>query len=101
MRYRRYEMLLPARYEDGRWVSDQAVRQTQDDLLTEFGGKSKHPFPVLWARVQGGPRFEERALCLIVDVEDTAENQQFFIRFKAVLRKRFEQADMYIVSWPI
>ena len=22
-------------------------------------------------------------------------------RFKAVLRKRFDQADMYIVSWPI
>ncbi len=38
---------------------------------------------------------------MVVDVEDTPEDRQFFVEFKVVLLERFEQLEIYIVSYPI
>ena len=32
---------------------------------------------------------------------DTPENRQFFAEFKLILRDRFQQIEIYIVSYPI
>jgi hypothetical protein len=34
-------------------------------------------------------------------VEDTAENEEFFIRYKSTLLERFEQIEIYIASYEI
>jgi len=38
---------------------------------------------------------------LFVDVEDTAENEAFFKNFKDVLKSRFHQIEIWIVSHEI
>jgi hypothetical protein len=36
-----------------------------------------------------------------VDVEDTPENGEFFVRLKQQLKERFRQIDIWIVSYEI
>jgi hypothetical protein len=46
-------------------------------------------------------RYEDLNLRIVVDVEDTPENTEFFIRLKHSLRERFQQIEIWIVSYEI
>jgi len=48
-----------------------------------------------------GQRFEDNNVCLAVDVDDTPEAAAFFAQFKEVLKERFRQIEIYIVSYEI
>ena len=99
MRKRRYEILLPVRDNDGRLVSWELLEQTREELVARFGGLTGAPDVVLGTWVHEGARFDEEMRRLTVDVDNTASNRKFFDRFKATLRKRFEQIEIYIVSY--
>ena len=43
MRKRRYETLLPLKYNDGRPVSEDLFEQTREELVTQFGSISVQP----------------------------------------------------------
>jgi hypothetical protein len=99
MRRRRYEILLPLRHNDGREVSGELFEQTRVDLIVQFGAVSFLPHTVLGIWVHEGARYEDELLRLVVDVDDTPENQQFFAGYKATLLDRFEQIEIYIVAY--
>src|SRR5437016_3808576 len=98
MRKRRYETLLPLKYNDGRPVSEDLFEQTREELVAQFGAVSVQPNVVQGIWVHEGTRYEDELL-RYVDVEDTPENQQFFVRFKASLLERFEQIEIYVASY--
>jgi hypothetical protein len=64
-------------------------------------GVSFHPHPVFGVWLHEGTRYEDQSARMVVDVEDTPEDRQFFVEFKVVLLERFEQLEIYIVSYPI
>jgi DNA repair protein RecO (recombination protein O) len=101
MRKRRYEILLPLRYNDGRRVGDDRFFETREELTARFGAIEFQPNFVHGIWVHEGVRYEDELMRFVVDVDDTAENQQFFIDFKSKLISRFEQVEIYIVSYPI
>ena len=43
MRRRRYEMLLPLRYNDGRPIDEELFEQTREELVAQFGGVCFQP----------------------------------------------------------
>ena len=98
---RRYEILLPLQRNDGRPVSDETLNQTREELMARFEGVSFNPHPIQGAWLHEGVRYEDFASKVFVDVDDTPENRQFFIDLKPVLRERFEQIEIYIVSYLI
>jgi hypothetical protein len=98
---RRYEVLLPARHNDGRPVDPALVRQTCDELLERFGGFTHAPQPVQGAWRSDGRRFDDESTLLYVDVDDNADSRAFMKEFKARLARRFEQNDVYMTSYPI
>jgi hypothetical protein len=98
---RRYEILLPLRHNDGRPVSDEKLNQTREELVNQFDGISVQPQSILGIWVHEGVRYEDTSVRLTVDVDDTPENRQFFLQFKAVLLERFEQVEIYIASYPL
>jgi hypothetical protein len=98
---RRYEILLPLKHNDGRPVSDDTLNQTRETLVEKFEGVSVQPQSVLGMWVHEGARYEDTTVRVTVDVEDTAENYQFFVEFKKTLMDRFEQLDIYIASYPV
>jgi hypothetical protein len=38
---------------------------------------------------------------VVIDVEDSAENHQFFLDYKALLMERYKQLAVYIASYPV
>jgi hypothetical protein len=94
-------MLLPQKHNDGRLVDPGHFEQTREELVAQFGAVSLQPGVVHGIWVHEGTRYEDELLRLIVDVDDTPENQQFFVAFKNVLLQRFEQVEIYIASYPI
>jgi hypothetical protein len=98
---RRFEILLPLRHNDGQPVSDESLSQTREELVERFNGISVQPQSILGIWVREAARYEHISVRLTVDVEDTPENRQFFVDFKAALLQRFEQLEVYIVSYPV
>jgi hypothetical protein len=98
---RRYEILLPLRHNDGRPVSDEALNQTRRDLLDRFEGISVQPAKIAGIWVHQGVLYEDALVRFTVDVDDTPENRQFFLDLKPVLLQRFEQIEIYMVSYAI
>src|SRR5438552_3233833 len=101
MRKRRYEILLPTTHNDGRLVDEELLENTFDEVADHLGGISVTPRAVLGIWVHEGKRHKEEMRLLSVDVDETPENQAFFVQFKVELLKRFEQIEIYIVSYPI
>lgn len=101
MRKRRYEILLPIRFNDGRPVSGELLEQTREELMSRFTALQIQPHTVLGLWVYEGSRYEDELRRITVDVEDTPDNQQFFVSFKQKLLERFEQIEIYIVSYPV
>lgn len=91
MRKRRYEILLPLKFNDGKPVPDECLNQTREDLLGRFDGLTVHPRALLGLWQHEGQHYEDELVRFTVDVEDTEENQFFFINRKATLLERFQQ----------
>lgn len=101
MRSRRYEILLPLMHNDGRPVDPEKFSQTLEELLTELGAVSISPHAVRGIWVHEGARYEEESRRIEINVEDSSACAEFFVALKATLTERFEQIEIYIVSYPI
>ena len=101
MRRRRYEILLPLTHNDGRPISTDRFQQTRDELIAQFGAVSMSAFAVIGAWVHEGTRYEDELRRFTVDVEDIPEKQHFMAAPKKTLLERFEQIEIYMVSFPV
>lgn len=101
MSYRRYEILLPTRYNDGQQVEAVKFDQTVQEIVARFGAVTFHPEQLLGIWLHQGQRFEEYNVRLVIDVEDTPDNTAFFHGLKQTLKQRFRQIDVWIVSYEI
>jgi hypothetical protein len=101
MSFRRYEILLPKRYNDGAAVELEKFLVTNNELALQFGAVSFSPEALHGIWTHGGRRYEEDNVRLFVDVEDTPENAAFFQQFKMILKERFRQIDIWIISHEI
>ncbi|SRR5260221_5683516 len=66
---RRYEMLLPLRFNDGRPIPDELFNQTREDLLARFEGLSWVPQPIQGLWVHEGTRYEDVTVRDVVYVD--------------------------------
>jgi len=101
---RRYEILLPVAFNDGRLVAD-ACPKCLPDSLTEvidtFGAFTFRADVTLGSWTAGGRRYDDQLFQLIVDVDDTIEHRQWIGHLKAHALQRFEQLEIYVTSYPI
>jgi hypothetical protein len=88
-------------HNDGRPVSPEKLQQTLDDVISQFGALSLYPQPIRGLWVHEGARYDDELIRIIVDVDDTPENQHFFLGLKSILLDRFEQIAVYIVSYSV
>ena len=101
MSYRRYEILLPTRHNDGTPVEPEEFLLVNSELAARFGAVSFLPEIIHGVWSQQGQRFEDENVRLFVDVEDSPEAEQFFKNYKETLKHRFRQLDIWIVSFEI
>lgn len=101
MSFRRYEITLPTRYNDGSPVEPEKYLITRRDLAARFGALTFLPQPILGEWTHQQVRYEDTNIRIIVDVEDTPQNSEFFVSFKQILKERFRQLDIWMVSHEI
>jgi hypothetical protein len=76
MSRRRYEILLPIRYNDGSLVEPEKFFQAQEELVRAFGALTTSPELLRGVWVHEGQRFEDENLRMVIDVEATRENRE-------------------------
>jgi hypothetical protein len=104
MTTRRYEVLLPARFNDGHEVVETCMRCLPDTLMEvvdRFGALTFNPQPANGVWSHGGRRYDDQLYRLALDVPDTDDSKHWITTFKNELLKRFEQLDIYVVSYPV
>ena|ERR1043166_3031460 len=97
----RYEVLLPLEFNDGQPVPEELIGITQKEIRERFGAAPQDPKPIKGQWKHDGQVFREKLARIWVDVEDSAENRQFFVELKERLKKRFQQLDIWISKHPV
>ena len=100
-KWRRYEVLLPARFNDGSDVSEELLGQAVDEVMASFSGATYYK-----EAATGYWREDDIVFCdslglLVVDVPDTAANRKWMKAFKARWKDRLEQLEIWMVSYRI
>jgi hypothetical protein len=104
MSKRRYEVLLPAEFNDGRLVADacpQCVPDSLSEVIDSFGAFTFRPDAALGSWTADGHRYDDRLYLLVVDVDDTDQHRMWIRHLKSHLLQRFEQLEIYVTSYPI
>jgi hypothetical protein len=99
--YRRYEILLPRRFNDGQPVPPHLFADTLIHLRRHFGAASCEPQTIQGQWQHQREVYHDELVRVFVDVEDLPETQQFFRRFKQQLKTQFHQIDIWMTSHPI
>src|SRR5437588_7128919 len=100
-KWRRFEVLLPLQFNDGRDVSGELLAEAVLEVVGHFGAASYETQKVEGHWRQGGVLYRDDLIKIVVDVPDSAKNRQWMRRFKARWKKRLEQLDLWVVSYCI
>jgi hypothetical protein len=95
---RRYEILLPLRFNDGQPVSDTLISETLAELENHFGAVSWET-QIIRGRWQHETEvYSDDLMRIVIDVEDLVEHRQFFRELKERLKIRFRQIEIYMIT---
>ncbi len=97
--YRRYELLLPRRFQDKSPVPDELIGQTVRELREQAVSSGAQTFLDGWS--QGGKPFSDAWVHLFVDLPDRPQHRAFFKDFKEQLKGRFQQIDIWLTTYLI
>ena len=98
---RRYEVQLPARYNDSRDVPDELIGQAVEELIEEFQAAAFHKDAVEGYWQHGDRLYCDNLGLLVVDIPDTAKNRKWMKAFKARWTERLDQLEIWMVSYRI
>ncbi len=96
---RRFEILLPLRFNDGTQIPEELLVQTVLDLRKQFGALSAESQIIRGVWEHAGQSYRDDLSRIFIDVADTSENQQFFRDFKEQLIIRFKQIDIRVTTY--
>ena len=96
---RRYEVLLPLRFNEGRAVPDELIAETLFELEQRFGAVSSETQMIRGRWQNEGKSYRDELIRIFVDVVDSPANRKFFVRFKKHLKKRFAQLDIRMTTY--
>ncbi len=98
---RRFEILLPSQFNDGRPVPQDLIAGTLQELEQEFGAVSCETQIILGLWRKEGELYRDSLARVFVDTEDTPRNRQFFVQFKEVLKARVQQKEIWLTTYPV
>ena len=96
--YRRYEVLLPLRFNDGNPVPRDLIGTTLSELEQRFGAVSWETQTIRGQWSLQGQQYRDDLVRVFVDVPDLPDSREFFIDFKQRLKARFQQLDIWVTT---
>ena len=98
---RRYEILLPLRFNSGKAVPEEVLGKVLSELEQRFGAVSWETQIIRGAWQHLGTPFRDDLTRIFIDVPDTPEHKNYFITFKENLKTQFQQLDIWLTSYSI
>lgn len=98
---RRYEILVPLLYNNGRPVARALLARTFAELREKFDSPSWETQTVHGTWKDKGIVHRDNLIRFFVDVPDSPKHRVFFKAFKEILKQRFKQSDIWIISHPV
>lgn len=98
---RRFEILLPLRFNDGRPAPDELVAEALLELERRFGAVSTETQTIQGFWRHEGETYRDDLVRAFVDVPDEVEHREFFLEFKERLKARFQQIDIWMTTYLI
>lgn len=99
--WRRFEVLLPLRFNDGREVPPEWLAEAVLEIVDRFGAASHETQRVEGHWRHGGVAYRDDLVRVVVDVPDDDENRAWIREFKARWQARLEQLELWVVSYLI
>ncbi len=99
--WRRFEVLLPLRFNDGREVPGEWLAEAVLEVVDRFGAASYETQKVEGHWRHGGVMYRDDLVRTVVDVADAPENRGWFEEFKGRWKTRLEQLDLWVVSYQV
>ncbi|MBI1987783.1 MAG: hypothetical protein HYS70_05500 [Nitrospinae bacterium] len=100
-RWRRFEVLLPLQFNDGREVSAEWLAEAVLEIVDHFGAASYETQKVEGHWRHGDVLYRDNLVRVVVDVPDSTANRQWMRQFKGCWKSRLEQLDLWMVSYRI
>jgi hypothetical protein len=100
-RLRRFEVLLPLQFNDGRDVPSEWLAEAVLEIVDQFGAASYETQKLEGHWRQGGVLYRDNLVRVVVDVPDSAKSRQWMRLFKSRWKIRLEQLELWMVSYRI
>lgn len=100
-KWRRYEVLLPLRFNDGREVPGEWLAEAVLEVVDQFGAASYETQKVEGHWRHGGVTYRDDLVRVVVDVPDNKQNRNWVRQFKVRWKARLDQLELWVVSYRI
>jgi hypothetical protein len=98
MNLKRFEILLPLNYNDGRPIEREKFLLTHRELVRQFGATTADTTRASGTWIYRGTLYEDLLIRVTIDSSDPEEARTFIRQYKEVLKARFEQLDIWITA---
>ena len=100
-RWRRFEVLLPLQFNDGRDVPAEWLADAVLEVVEQFGAASYETQRVEGHWRHANVHYRDNLVRLVVDVPDTAKNRRWMKQFKQRWKAKLEQLELWLVSYVV
>jgi hypothetical protein len=98
---RRFEVVLPLKFNDGTPVPDAAVADTLIEFEEQFGAVSCETQTIRGRWRAEGESYRDDLIRVFIDVPDSPESREYFVAAKERLKERFRQLDIWMTTFLI
>jgi hypothetical protein len=100
-KWRRFEMLLPLTFNDGREVPPEWLATAVLEVVDRFGAASYETQKVEGHWRQGGVTYRDDLVKIVVDVPDAPGSRRWMREFKARWKAKLDQLELWLISYRI
>ncbi len=100
-RLRRFEILLPLQFNDGRAVPDDWLAEAVLEIVEQFGAASYEPQKVEGHWRYQGVLYRDNLVKIVIDAPDEEANREWMREYKARWKEKLEQLELWLISYTI
>lgn len=100
-KWRRFEVLLPTQFNDGREVPPEWLAEAVFEIVNHFGAASYETQKIEGHWRHGGVMYRDDLVRIVVDVPDGIKNRRWMKEFKNRWKDRLEQLELWMISYRV
>ena len=100
-RLRRFEILLPLQFNDGREIPGEWLAEAILEIVEQFGAASYETQKVEGHWRHQGVLYRDNLVKIVIDAPDEEANRNRMREYKARWKEKLEQLDLWLVSYTI